>query len=157
VTFVMLLYLLASAFQAYWDLVFYLLNLFGNLFCNYCLTVLYCIFGNLFQNQFFISGLSGDDMIRNRVSEALYRRIMRAYNEKKSFRVIVVIPLLPGFQVLINFFFFFQQEKILHLHEFRNLLVCYLGGDWWWWCSICESHNALAVSNHLQRAEFYLT
>ncbi|KAK2394906.1 phospholipase D P1 [Trifolium repens] len=50
------------------------------------------------ENQFFISGLSGDDMIRNRVSEALYRRIMRAYNEKKSFRVIVVIPLLPGFQ-----------------------------------------------------------
>lgn len=26
---------------------------------------------------------------------------MRAYNEKKCFRVIIVIPLLPGFQVLI--------------------------------------------------------
>ncbi|KAH1231925.1 Phospholipase D zeta 1 [Glycine max] len=50
------------------------------------------------ENQFFISGLSGDEMIRNRVLEALYRRIMRAYNDKKSFRVIVVIPLLPGFQ-----------------------------------------------------------
>ncbi|XP_060197605.1 phospholipase D zeta 1 isoform X1 [Lycium barbarum] len=50
------------------------------------------------ENQFFISGLSGDDIIKNRVLEALYRRIMRAYNEKKSFRVIVVIPLLPGFQ-----------------------------------------------------------
>ncbi|KAK4380074.1 hypothetical protein RND71_001936 [Anisodus tanguticus] len=51
------------------------------------------------ENQFFISGLSGDEIIKNRVLEALYRRIMRAYNEKKSFRVIVVIPLLPGFQV----------------------------------------------------------
>ncbi|XP_057430017.1 phospholipase D zeta 1 isoform X2 [Lotus japonicus] len=50
------------------------------------------------ENQFFISGLSGDEMIRNRVLEALHRRIMRAYNDKKSFRVIVVIPLLPGFQ-----------------------------------------------------------
>uniref|UniRef100_A0A7N1A2T8 Phospholipase n=1 Tax=Kalanchoe fedtschenkoi TaxID=63787 RepID=A0A7N1A2T8_KALFE len=50
------------------------------------------------ENQFFISGLSGDDIIRNRVLEALYRRIMRAYNEKKCFRVIIVIPLLPGFQ-----------------------------------------------------------
>lgn len=50
------------------------------------------------ENQFFISGLSGDDMIRNRVSQALYRRIMRAHNDKKTFRVIVVIPLLPGFQ-----------------------------------------------------------
>lgn len=53
------------------------------------------------QNQFFISGLSGDDIIKNRVLEALYRRIMRAYNEKKSFRVIIVIPLLPGFQVTV--------------------------------------------------------
>lgn len=53
------------------------------------------------QNQFFISGLSGDEIIRNRVLEALYRRILRAYNEKKCFRVIIVIPLLPGFQVLI--------------------------------------------------------
>lgn len=32
--------------------------------------------------------------------EALYRRIMRAHREKKTFRVIVIIPLLPGFQVL---------------------------------------------------------
>ncbi|XP_010245474.1 PREDICTED: phospholipase D zeta 1-like [Nelumbo nucifera] len=50
------------------------------------------------ENQFFISGLSGDEIIRNRVLEALYRRIMRAYKEQKCFRVIVVIPLLPGFQ-----------------------------------------------------------
>lgn len=54
------------------------------------------------QNQFFISGLAGDEIIRNRVLEALYRRIMRAYNDKKCFRVIVVIPLLPGFQVLFR-------------------------------------------------------
>ncbi|KAF6141252.1 hypothetical protein GIB67_024336 [Kingdonia uniflora] len=50
------------------------------------------------ENQFFISGLSGDETIRNRVSEALYRRIMRAFKEQKIFRVIIVIPLLPGFQ-----------------------------------------------------------
>ncbi|KAL0433968.1 UNVERIFIED_CONTAM: Phospholipase D zeta 1 [Sesamum latifolium] len=50
------------------------------------------------ENQFFISGLSGDEIIQNRVLEALYRRIMRAHNEKKCFRVIIVIPLLPGFQ-----------------------------------------------------------
>ncbi|XP_077218089.1 phospholipase D P1 [Tasmannia lanceolata] len=50
------------------------------------------------ENQFFISGLSGDEIIRNRVLEALYRRIMRADKEKKCFRVIIIIPLLPGFQ-----------------------------------------------------------
>ena len=52
------------------------------------------------QNQFFISGLSGDEIIQNRVSEAIYRRIMKADKEEKVFRVIIVIPLLPGFQVL---------------------------------------------------------
>lgn len=52
-----------------------------------------------FQNQFFISGLSGDEIIQNRVLEALYRRILQAHKEQKLFRVIIVIPLLPGFQV----------------------------------------------------------
>ncbi|XP_058083972.1 phospholipase D zeta 1-like isoform X2 [Magnolia sinica] len=50
------------------------------------------------ENQFFISGLSRDEIIQNRVLEALYKRILRADKEKKRFRVIVVIPLLPGFQ-----------------------------------------------------------
>ncbi|PKA58407.1 Phospholipase D p1 [Apostasia shenzhenica] len=50
------------------------------------------------ENQFFISGFSGDDIIRNRVLEALYRRIMRAHKENKCFRVMIVIPLLPAFQ-----------------------------------------------------------
>ncbi|XP_068658826.1 phospholipase D zeta 1-like [Aristolochia californica] len=50
------------------------------------------------ENQFFISGLSGDEIVRNRVLEALYRRINRADREKRCFRVIIVIPLLPGFQ-----------------------------------------------------------
>ncbi|KAJ0015129.1 hypothetical protein Pint_19691 [Pistacia integerrima] len=50
------------------------------------------------ENQFFISGLSGDEVIQNRVLEALYKRIVKAYEEQKRFRVIVVIPLVPGFK-----------------------------------------------------------
>ncbi|KAK8689373.1 hypothetical protein V6N13_088094 [Hibiscus sabdariffa] len=50
------------------------------------------------ENQFFISGLAKDEIIQNRVLEALYNRILRAHKEQKCFRVIVVIPLLPGFQ-----------------------------------------------------------
>ncbi|KAK2637963.1 hypothetical protein Ddye_025758 [Dipteronia dyeriana] len=50
------------------------------------------------ENQFFISGLSGDEIIQNRVLDTLYIRILRAHREQKCFRVIVVIPLLPGFQ-----------------------------------------------------------
>ncbi|KGN60969.1 phospholipase D zeta 2 [Cucumis sativus] len=50
------------------------------------------------ENQFFISGLSGDETIQNRVLDALYQRIWLAHKEKQCFRVIVVLPLLPGFQ-----------------------------------------------------------
>ncbi|KAM5561105.1 phospholipase D zeta 1-like [Rosa sericea] len=50
------------------------------------------------ENQFFISGLSGDETIQNRILEVLYRRIVLAHKEQKCFRVIVVMPLLPGFQ-----------------------------------------------------------
>ncbi|KAF7817946.1 Phospholipase D zeta 1 [Senna tora] len=50
------------------------------------------------ENQFFISGLATDDTIQNRVLEALYRRIILAHKEQKPFRVIIVMPLLPGFQ-----------------------------------------------------------
>ncbi|KAK4378885.1 hypothetical protein RND71_000747 [Anisodus tanguticus] len=56
------------------------------------------VFSENFQNQFFISGLAGDEIIRNRVADALYRRIRRAHKENRCFRVIIVIPLLPGFQ-----------------------------------------------------------
>ncbi|KAF2313845.1 hypothetical protein GH714_018258 [Hevea brasiliensis] len=66
--------------------------------CAYCSLIEKAEHFIYIENQFFISGLSGDETIQNRVLESLYRRIMRAYNEKKCFRVIVVIPLIPGFQ-----------------------------------------------------------
>ncbi|XP_055916845.1 phospholipase D2 isoform X2 [Eupeodes corollae] len=55
------------------------------------------------ENQFFISlqlGVSGasNNNIRNQISETLFKRIVRAHKEQKTFRVIVVIPLLPGFE-----------------------------------------------------------
>ncbi|KAG6756928.1 hypothetical protein POTOM_037227 [Populus tomentosa] len=69
-----------------------------NIHCAYCSLIEKAENFVYIENQFFISGLSGDDIIQNRVLEALYRRIMRAFNDKKCFRVIIVIPLLPGFQ-----------------------------------------------------------
>jgi phospholipase D1/2 len=48
------------------------------------------------EQQFFISSLMKED-ITNGVAEALRRRIARAYREKQTFRVIVVMPLLPSF------------------------------------------------------------
>ncbi|KAK2456651.1 phospholipase D P1 [Trifolium repens] len=50
------------------------------------------------ENQFFISGLAKDDTIQNRILEAIYRRILQAHKEQEDFRVVIVLPLLPGFQ-----------------------------------------------------------
>ncbi|CAI9119042.1 OLC1v1020696C1 [Oldenlandia corymbosa var. corymbosa] len=79
------------------------------------------------ENQFFISGLSGDEIIKNRVLEALYRRIMRAYNEKKCFRVIVVIPLLPGFQGGVDDGGAASVRAIMH----------------WQYRTICRGHSSI--------------
>ncbi|KAK6930210.1 Phospholipase D-like domain [Dillenia turbinata] len=79
------------------------------------------------ENQFFISGLSGDEIIRNRVLEALYRRIMQAHSDKRCFRVIVVIPLLPGFQGGIDDGGAASVRAIMH----------------WQYRTICRGQNSL--------------
>ncbi|XP_031442595.1 phospholipase D1 isoform X2 [Clupea harengus] len=48
------------------------------------------------ENQFFIS--CADKNIHNCVGDALTERILKAYREKRRFRVYVVMPLLPGFE-----------------------------------------------------------
>jgi len=79
-----------------------------------------------FQNQFFISGFNGDGTIQNRVLEALYSRILQAHKQQKCFRVIVVLPLLPGFQVLVLGFISKQLNKkfkYLSLYFYCELLL----------------------------------
>ncbi|CCI47829.1 unnamed protein product [Albugo candida] len=49
------------------------------------------------ENQFFISGLEGDHLCSNRIANALVERIRRAAANQETFRVIVLIPLLPAF------------------------------------------------------------
>ncbi|XP_030643413.1 phospholipase D1 [Chanos chanos] len=48
------------------------------------------------ENQFFIS--CANKTIHNSIGDALTERILRAYREKRRFRVYVVMPLLPGFE-----------------------------------------------------------
>ncbi|KAG5673566.1 hypothetical protein PVAND_003604 [Polypedilum vanderplanki] len=50
------------------------------------------------ENQFFISLGFPDTVVKNQISESLYKRILRAHREKKVFRVYIVLPLLPGFE-----------------------------------------------------------
>lgn len=51
------------------------------------------------ENQFFIS-LDGMETaaIKNQIANALLRRIVRAHRERQTFRVYVVMPLLPAFE-----------------------------------------------------------
>lgn len=48
------------------------------------------------ENQFFCSGMDGDERIGNRVVEAIYRRVVRAHGHKETFHVMIVLPLLPA-------------------------------------------------------------
>ncbi|KAJ8724801.1 hypothetical protein PYW07_015759 [Mythimna separata] len=50
------------------------------------------------ENQFFITQSRSSQAVRNQIGEALYNRIMRAFRAKETFRVFVVMPLLPGFE-----------------------------------------------------------
>jgi len=49
------------------------------------------------ENQFFVSGMDGDEAVGNRVAEAIYRRIVGAHTKKETFLVMIVLPLLPAF------------------------------------------------------------
>ncbi|CAD5118946.1 DgyrCDS7620 [Dimorphilus gyrociliatus] len=49
------------------------------------------------ENQFFVS--IADDMdVNNRIADALFQRIRQAHEKKETFRVYVIMPLLPGFE-----------------------------------------------------------
>ncbi|GJQ65160.1 Pld [Trypoxylus dichotomus] len=50
------------------------------------------------ENQFFITLPSCNSATRNQIQESLYKRILRAHKEGATFRVYVILPLLPGFE-----------------------------------------------------------
>ena len=49
------------------------------------------------ENQFFISNTQADGPVKNQIAKALVERIVRAGQEGTKFRVVVVIPEVPGF------------------------------------------------------------
>ena len=49
------------------------------------------------ENQFFISSTAGDP-VTNEIVTAILLRIERAHELKEDFRVVVFVPLLPGFE-----------------------------------------------------------
>jgi phospholipase D1/2 len=50
------------------------------------------------ENQFFISLIDDKSIVRNELATCLYDRILRAHKEKQSFKVYILIPLVPGYE-----------------------------------------------------------
>jgi len=50
------------------------------------------------ENQFFCSAMEGEDSIGNRVLEALFRRIVKAEDQKEAFHCVIILPLLPALE-----------------------------------------------------------
>ncbi|KAI0071462.1 phospholipase D/nuclease [Panus rudis PR-1116 ss-1] len=49
------------------------------------------------ENQFFISSVDGSGQVKNTIAGALVERIIRAHQSGTKFKVVVVIPEVPGF------------------------------------------------------------
>ncbi len=49
------------------------------------------------ENQFFMSATEGEKVLKNDVAKTLIERISRAIDERKKFRVLFFMPLIPGF------------------------------------------------------------
>ncbi|XP_060083153.1 phospholipase D1-like [Ylistrum balloti] len=50
------------------------------------------------ENQFFISLIGENATVKNKISDTLFKRIVKAHKEQTTFRVYVVMPLLPAFE-----------------------------------------------------------
>ncbi|CAL5337912.1 unnamed protein product [Camellia sinensis] len=87
----------------------------------------YCSLIEKAEHFIYIECLLGDEVIRNGILESLYRRIMRAYNEKKCFRAFIIIPLLPGFQGGVDDGGAAAVRTIMH----------------WQYRTICRGHNSI--------------
>ena len=49
------------------------------------------------ENQFFISATKYNGVVKNFVMDAISKRIIEAIQKKEDFRVIIFMPLIPGF------------------------------------------------------------
>ncbi|XP_067265041.1 phospholipase D1 isoform X1 [Chanodichthys erythropterus] len=96
------------------------------------------------ENQFFIS--CADKSIHNSIGDALTERILRAYREKKNFRVYVVMPLLPGFegdissgggQAIKAIMYFNYRTMCRGEHSIIERLKCVMADCWIKYISFC--------------------
>ncbi|KAG9471433.1 phospholipase D2 [Eleutherodactylus coqui] len=97
------------------------------------------------ENQFFISSADGK-VIQNLIANAIIQRICWAHREGRTFRVYIVIPLLPGFEGNIELGGGNSIQAILHftyssLCRGENSIISRLkeemGDGWRQYLSVC--------------------
>lgn len=98
------------------------------------------------ENQFFIS-CAGGRTTQNSIAEAIVKRISRAHKDNATFRVFIVIPLLPGFEGNIEMGGGNSIQAILHftyssICRGENSIISQLkeemGDSWRQYLSVCS-------------------
>nr|XP_033780162.1 phospholipase D2 isoform X2 [Geotrypetes seraphini] len=109
------------------------------------------------ENQFFISCADGKT-VHNKIGDTIVARILRAHREGTTFRVFVVIPLLPGFEGNISMGGGNAIQAILHF-TYRTIcrgeasilsrLKAQIGDEWKNYISFCglRKHGHLPDSS----------
>ncbi|CAD8096905.1 unnamed protein product [Paramecium primaurelia] len=98
------------------------------------------------ENQFFISAVNNSPIIENKVALALVQRIKKAALKKEKFKVIVFLPLLPGFAGEID-----KDSAVLKVQLHWEYLTISRGGN-----SIIETLlKDSNISDPSQYIEFY--
>ncbi|CAG8451339.1 15329_t:CDS:10 [Cetraspora pellucida] len=56
------------------------------------------------ENQFFVTSTEDDPnyVVKNRIGKSIVERVIKAHQDGEKFRIIVVMPLLPGFEADLN-------------------------------------------------------
>ncbi|KRZ68452.1 Phospholipase D1, partial [Trichinella papuae] len=93
------------------------------------------------ENQFFVSLLNSNE-VHNSIAKALYDRILQAYNDKETFRVYVMMPLLPGFEGQLGTTGGSALQAVLH----------------WTYRSLCKGSNSLLfnLAQHIEDPSEYI-
>ena len=74
----------------------------------------------LIENQFFISS-TGGSKVKNKIADTLAKRICRAIDEEKPFLLMILIPLLPGFEGNICS----KETHLLRVQVYWHLMTIY--------------------------------
>ncbi|XP_071779656.1 phospholipase D1 [Centroberyx gerrardi] len=115
------------------------------------------------ENQFFIS--CADRSIHNCIGDVLTERILRAYRQKRRFRVYVVMPLLPGFegdissgggQAIKAIMYFNYRTMCRGEHSIIERLKCVMADCWINYISFCGLRTHADLDGRLATELIYV-